>query len=94
MQSNQEVGESPSGVGRNEPTIRVPVRCPKCGNERLAELSVAELAIAIIEKRAFHLYSACHGESWAASQAEAQKIREYLARERPWIGDAQIESHR
>ena len=94
MQSNQEAGSSPSGVVRNEPTIKVPVKCPKCGNELLAELSVAELAISIMEGRAFHLYSACHGESWDASQAEAQQIREYLVRVRPWIGDAQIESHR
>jgi hypothetical protein len=61
-----------------EPTTRFPVTCPKCGNEVLAELPVAVVAIGLIRGTTIRLFADCHGVSWNASPLEIEQIREYL----------------
>jgi hypothetical protein len=69
-----------------EPKIRFPVTCPQCGNEFLAEMPVAVIAIGLIRGSNIRLFSDCHGISWDASTLEVEQIREYLGAS--WI-DAQ-----
>ncbi len=64
----------------NEPTIRFPVSCPKCGREELGEYPVAEVAAALITPAStLRLYAQCHEYHWTARPAELEQIREYLS---------------
>ena len=63
----------------SEPTLRIPVICPVCATELLAEFPIAELAEALIEEQPVHLRSPCHNRVWNADDSERQQIREYLA---------------
>jgi hypothetical protein len=62
----------------NEPMIRFPVVCPKCGNERLTEFPVSLVADALLRKTGIFLVAACHDTTWQASSLEIEQIREYL----------------
>jgi len=62
-----------------QPMIRVPVVCPQCGDECLAELPVADLAGSLLADDTVELHSSCHQISWTATASEREQIREYLA---------------
>jgi hypothetical protein len=62
-----------------DPVIRLPVVCPQCGDERLAEFSVAVLAESLMAKNTVELHSSCHHVTWTASASEREQIRQYLA---------------
>jgi len=59
--------------------IRLPVVCPQCGEERLADFSVAVLADSLMGKNTVELHSSCHRVTWTASASEREQIRQYLA---------------
>jgi hypothetical protein len=59
--------------------IRFPVTCPKCGEERLTDLPLQEVADALIRDEAICLVATCHEVIWDASDVEREQIREYLA---------------
>ena len=64
----------------NEPTIRFPVNCPRCGAEELGEFPVAEVAAALLALNStLRLYVRCHDYHWTARPAELAQIRDYLA---------------
>lgn len=64
----------------NEPTIKFPVSCPKCGREELGEYGVAEVAAALLAPNSpLRLYARCHEYHWTARPAELAQIREYLS---------------
>ncbi len=64
----------------NEPTIQFPVSCPKCGEERLGEYPVAEVAAALLSPTStLRLYARCHEFHWNARPAELAQIREYFS---------------
>jgi hypothetical protein len=60
-----------------EPEIPLPVTCPHCGGESLAEFRVSVLADAI-SGSPIRLYAKCHLVSWDASDVELQSIRRHL----------------
>jgi len=62
----------------NEPTVRFPITCPKCGKEQLDEYPVAEVAAALLSGEKLRLLAACHGYTWNANPTELEQIREYL----------------
>lgn len=63
----------------DEPTIRFPIECPKCGNESLGEYAVARVASALLTAGDPLILSApCHETSWAATDRELEQIRGYL----------------
>jgi hypothetical protein len=61
-----------------EPTIRIPVVCPKCGRERLTEISVNEVVYALSRGSDISLVATCHDVIWTATELELQQIHEYL----------------
>ena len=63
----------------SEPTIRFPVTCPTCGEERLGEYALADVAAALIGSNPLRLISNCHRLEWHAGSREIEQIREYLA---------------
>ena len=71
----------------NEPTIKFPVTCPRCGNESLTAFPVATVANALIQRNRIRLYADCHEVAWHASATEMEQIREYLGA--PWL-DARL----
>jgi hypothetical protein len=50
-----------------QPTIRIPVVCPQCGDECLAELPIADLAGSLLADDMVELHSSCHQISWTAT---------------------------
>jgi hypothetical protein len=62
----------------NEPTVRFPVICPKCGREQLNEYPVAEVAAALLSDGKLRLLAACHDYTWNATPTELEQVREYL----------------
>jgi hypothetical protein len=71
----------------NEPTIRFPVTCLRCGQEALTSFPVATVANALIQRKKIRLYADCHEVAWYASSTEMEQIREYLGA--PWL-DTQL----
>jgi hypothetical protein len=61
-----------------ESTVRFPVVCPKCGTERLAEISVAVVTDALRRGSDLCLVATCHDVIWTASELELEQIQEYL----------------
>jgi hypothetical protein len=59
--------------------IRLPIVCPKCGDELLTEFPVALLAESLLTRDDVQLHSSCHQITWTASPSEREQIREYLA---------------
>ena len=67
----------------SEPTIRFPVRCPKCAQEALGEYPIAEVAAALVAPgEALRLHAPCHNIRWCADAEDLSRIREYL---REWM---------
>jgi hypothetical protein len=62
----------------NEPTVRFPVACPKCGRERLTEIPVDVLADAVRKGSDIFLVATCHDVIWTATELELEQIHEYL----------------
>ena len=62
----------------NEPALKFPVTCPRCGKELLTEIAVAVVASRLLEQKSVRLYAACHNIYWDASSLELEQIREYL----------------
>jgi len=62
----------------NEPTVRFPATCPKCGMERLAEFSADIVADALGRGSDICLVATCHDVIWTATELELEQIREYL----------------
>ena len=58
--------------------LRVPVTCPDCGAEQLAEFPVDRIAKALREGRPLRLHSSCHNQWWSASEIEAEQVRQYV----------------
>jgi hypothetical protein len=75
----------------NMPTVKFPVVCPECGYESLAELPVATVAEALLNRGPIMLNTRCHDASWSATPIEIEQIREYLGA--PWL-DALTNSSR
>jgi len=75
----------------NHSMLRIPVTCPECCRESVMELTVSELAIALLADGCVRLSASCHDVSWNASVAETDQIRRYLRAHqmpppaRPWI---------
>src|SRR5260370_42673222 len=61
------------------PTLRFPVVCPHCGNERLAELPVSDVADALIRHESIRLHAPCHHSCWTATSTQMEQLREYMA---------------
>jgi hypothetical protein len=66
-----------------EPRIRFSVLCPDCGEEGLAEFSIAALAIALIRNDRIRLRATCHDSGWIASPDEINQVRTYMGLQRP-----------
>jgi hypothetical protein len=62
----------------DEPTVRFPVTCPKCGTERLTEFPADVVADALSRGADICLVATCHDVIWDASMLEVEQIREYL----------------
>jgi hypothetical protein len=66
------------GGAMSEPTIRIPVTCPKCGIERLTEFPVSVVAEALLRNADIILAATCHDVAWNATDFEKEQIRQYL----------------
>jgi hypothetical protein len=62
-----------------EPQLKIPVTCPHCASESLAELPIALIANALLIGKAIRLYSRCHDHYWTATFAEREQLRKSLA---------------
>lgn len=62
----------------NEPMIRIPVKCPRCGGESLARFDIAVIAEAFILENPIRLHATCHDQWWDATYSERQEIRQRL----------------
>jgi hypothetical protein len=62
----------------SETTVRFPVRCPKCGRIRSAELPIDLLAFSLQRGSRIYFGARCHDIIWAATEVELDQIREYL----------------
>jgi hypothetical protein len=60
-----------------EPEIIFPVKCPICLQEALTGFRFSIVAAALATGN-LRLYANCHVASWNASEAELEKIREFL----------------
>ena len=61
-----------------DPTIRLTVKCPRCGRGTLAQLRIAVIAQAFILENPIRLHATCHDLWWDASYLERQELREHL----------------
>jgi hypothetical protein len=62
-----------------EPILAIPVTCPHCALESLAEMPIALIANALLIGKAIRLYSKCHDHYWTATFAEREQLRKSLA---------------
>jgi hypothetical protein len=62
-----------------EPILTIPVTCPHCALESLAEIPIALIANALLIGKAIRLYSRCHDHYWTATFAEREQLRQSLA---------------
>jgi len=60
------------------PMVRVPIKCPVCGEERLTDFRVIDVADALLCGRQIRLFTLCHNQNWRATDVELQQIHEYL----------------
>jgi hypothetical protein len=67
----------------NEPTVRFPIACPKCGRERLTEIPVDVLSDAMRKGSDIFLVATCHDVIWTATESELEQIHEYLGAVHP-----------
>jgi predicted nucleic-acid-binding Zn-ribbon protein len=76
-----------------ERTVRFPVACPKCGNERLTELPIDVVADALRKGLDIYLVATCHDVIWTATALELEQIQEYLRAVHPGRNDCEFDSH-
>jgi hypothetical protein len=62
-----------------EPILKIPVTCPHCALESLAEMPIALIANALLTGKGIRLYSKCHDHYWTATFAEREQLRKSLA---------------
>ena len=62
-----------------EPILEIPVTCPQCALESLAEMPIALIANALLTGKGIRLYSKCHDHYWTATFAEREQLRKSLA---------------
>jgi len=62
----------------DEPTVRFPVVCAKCGRESLLEYPLAIVSTRLKQLHRLPLEAKCCGVVWDASPLEMEQIREYL----------------
>jgi hypothetical protein len=62
----------------NQPTVRFPAACPRCGREQLTEFPLDEVADALQRGTDICLVATCHDVIWTATKLELEQIREYL----------------
>ena len=58
--------------------LRIPVVCPTCGRELLAEFPAVPLADALVTGDSIRLYASCHGQVWQANAVEREQLYQYL----------------
>ena len=63
----------------SEPILKIPVTCPHCALESVAEMPIALIANALLIGKAIRLYSKCHDHYWTATFAEREQLRKSLA---------------
>ena len=56
--------------------LRIPVVCPECGAELLAELPAASIAQALGSGSSIRLYARCHDKAWHAGGLEREQVRD------------------
>jgi hypothetical protein len=57
--------------------VMLPVRCPQCGQQSLAEFRFGVVAEGL-QTRQMRLYAHCHLASWDASEFELERMRAHL----------------
>jgi hypothetical protein len=65
--------------------FRVPVTCPRCGEERLTNFSATMIGEALGAGNTIRLFASCHGEWWSASYIEREQLKEYLDAQVPAV---------
>jgi hypothetical protein len=58
--------------------LRIPVACPECAKEVLAEFSMAGIAESLSTGLSIRLFAPCHDKVWLASDVEREQFRQYL----------------
>jgi len=58
--------------------LRVPVACPDCKKEALAEFPMVWIGKALAYGRSIRLFAPCHDKVWVASELEREQLRQYL----------------
>jgi hypothetical protein len=58
--------------------LRVPVVCPRCGSESIAELPLIATVDALEGSCPVFLKAACHGLLWPATELEREQLRQYV----------------
>jgi hypothetical protein len=69
---------SPAVRVEPEPTVRFPVKCPDCGNEKPTEFPVIVVVDALRSGTDICLVATCHDRIWDATDVELEQIRECL----------------
>lgn len=67
----------------DNPTVVLPVTCPKCGKNSMSEFPIAVVAMAMARWNNMALYANCHEGGWDAQDSELERIRSYLGVE--WL---------
>jgi hypothetical protein len=66
-------------------SVRVPVRCPRCGQVSLCEYPAVVVVTALTKWNNMNLYVACHPGSWDASEEDLSMIREVIGTD--WLNE-------
>lgn len=62
----------------DQPTLFLPVKCPKCGEKSLSAFPARVVQIALTRWNHIALYADCHGTSWDASDEEMEALRAFV----------------
>jgi hypothetical protein len=58
--------------------LRVPIACPTCGSESVAELPLIATVEALQGSCPVFLTAACHGIVWTATDIEREQLLQYV----------------
>jgi hypothetical protein len=58
--------------------LRVPIVCPTCGRESIAELPLLATFEALEQSCPVLLNSSCHGLVWPATEVEREQLQQYV----------------
>jgi len=72
--------------------LRLPVVCPECGKESLAEFPSASIAEALATGGSIRLYAECHDKAWQATLLEREQMLEYLQAANLWRSTRELTS--